>query len=65
MLDDGLALHAQQECGVCARMDACLVALNDKHTILHTCVIFPSLLMVVMRNVMLHSATLSHGTALG
>ena len=65
VLNDGLALHAQQECGVCACMDACLVALNDKHTVLHTCVSFPLLVMTVMHYIMHPNATSSRGAALG
>ena len=64
VLYDGLALHMQQECGVCACMDAGLVALNHKHTVLHTCVSFPLLLETLVYYVMLSSATSSHSAAL-
>ena len=48
MLYDGLALHAQQECGVCACVDAGLVALKHQHTFLHTYIDYPLLLMAVI-----------------
>ena len=48
VLYDGLALHAQQECGVCACVDAGLVALKHQHTFLHTYINYPLLLMAVI-----------------
>ena len=63
VLYDGLALHAQKESGVCACVNACLVALNHKHTVLHTCIRLPLLSMVCMSSIVLHSATSSHAAA--
>ena len=63
MLYDGPALHAQQECGVCACMNACLGALKHQRTVLHTWVRFSLLIIVIVYQLMLLSAASSHGMA--
>ena len=39
MLYDRVALHPQQESGVCASVDARLIALDDEYATFHTCMI--------------------------